>query len=253
MNTNGEAKEFNIFSIMSKKNKREAVREMKTKITELEEACENYSTQFKRLNHRIELLEKSPRQQIKEEPEFDWENSFKQEKEAKDAAEFDLADATDALRYAEEKLALMEENSHTISTLESRLEEQLNEMHVLQNKIEELQNKAEGAENRERELMEELQIANGMQQELKVLQKKYTSLISENDELHRRLTELTNTGLLLEQAKQRLTETESLLEAHDYEKIEIKSTVDNILAENTALTNKLKELLEKFTEEKYAG
>jgi hypothetical protein len=67
------------------------------------------------------------------------------------------------------------------------------------------------------------------------------------------VSELSNNEISLEQAKQKLSEMESLLDAHDYEKVEIKSTVDNILSENTALSNKLKDLLEKFSEEKYAG
>ncbi|MEJ7831157.1 MAG: hypothetical protein WKF91_23325 [Segetibacter sp.] len=249
---NEDLKEINLFSIMSKKNKKEAAREMQLKITELEDACENYSSQFKRLNHRIELLENGSLQPKKETDEADWEEFYKQEKIERENIKLELADTTDALHYAEEKLLLNEDNSRLLSELESRIERQLNELHILQNKIEELQRNLEGAQNREKELMEQLDIAKAIEQEFTSLQKNYTSLISENDGLHQRVSELSNNEISLEQAKQKLSEMESLLDAHDYEKVEIKSTVDNILSENTALSNKLKDLLEKFSEEKYA-
>ncbi len=253
MRSNGDFKETKLFSIMSKRDKKEIAREMKLKITELEETAENYSNQFKRLHHRIELLEKGPHQPQKKDAESDWENAYLQEKAERENIELELADTTDALRYAEEKLLAGEDNSQALSALESKLERQLNESHSFENKIEDLQRRIAGAENREKELMQELDNAKRMEQELQALQKNYTSLISENDDLHQQLTDLRNNEILLEQARHRLTEVESQLDAHDYEKAEIKHTVDNILAENTSLSNKLKNLLEKFSEEKYAG
>jgi DNA repair exonuclease SbcCD ATPase subunit len=253
MRKDGDVAETNLFSMMSKKDKKEIAREMKLKITELEENVENYSNQFKRLNHRIELLEREPGKTHKKEEETDWENAYRQEKIDRENIELELADTTDALRHAEEKLITSDENSQTLSTLESKLERQFNESHILQNKIEELQRRMVGAENREQELMEELEHAKKVEQEFKALQKNYNSLISENDDLHQRLATLSKNETLLAQTKQKLTEVESMLDAHDFEKTQIKNTVDNILAENTSLSNKLKDLLEKFTEEKYAG
>lgn len=253
MRNNVDFKETKLFSLMSKKDKKEIGREMKLKITELEDAVENYSNQFKRLSHRLELLEKDSHQPQKKEIESDWEKAYLNEKADRENIELELADATDALRHTEEKLLSSEENSQAISILESKLERQLNESHTFQNKIEDLQRRIVGAENREKELMAELENSRKLEQELQSLQKNYTSLISENDDLHQQLTDFRNNEILLEQARHRLTEVESMLDAHDYEKTEIKNTVDNILAENTSLSNKLKDLLEKFTEEKYAG
>lgn len=253
MNKEDDAAETNLFSIMAKKDKKEIARQMKLKISELEETVENYSNQFKRLNHRIEMLERDSGKPQKKEAETDWENAYLQEKSDRENIELELADANDALRHAEEKLSVNEDNSHIISTLESKLERQLNESHVLQNKIEELQRKMVGAENREKELMEELEHAKKIEEEFKALQKNYNSLISENDDLHQRLTVLNTNEALLAHTKQKLIEVESILDANEFEKKQIKNTVDNILAENTSLSNKLKNLLEKFTEEKYAG
>lgn len=253
MDKEGEPAETNLFSIMAKKDKKEIARQMKLKISELEDAVENYSNQFKRLNHRIEMLERDSGKPQKKEAEKDWENAYHQEKSDRENIELELADANDALRHAEEKLSINEENSHLVSTLESKLERHLNESHILQNKIEELQRKIFGAENREKELMEELEHAKKIEEEFKALQKNYNSLISENDDLHQRLTTLNTNETLLAQTKQKLIEVESMLDANEFEKKQIKNTVDNILAENTSLSNKLKDLLEKFTEEKYAG
>lgn len=248
-----DAAETNLFSIMAKKDKKEIARQMKLKISELEDAVENYSNQFKRLNHRIEMLERDSGKSQKKETETDWENAYQQEKSDRENIELELADANDALRHAEEKLSTNEENSHIISTLESKLERQLNESHILQNKIEELQRKMVGAENREKELMEELEHAKKIEEEFTALQKNYNSLTSENDDLHQRLATLNTNETLLAQTKQKLIEVESMLDANEFEKKQIKNTVDNILVENTSLSNKLKDLLEKFTEEKYAG
>jgi regulator of replication initiation timing len=50
-----------------------------------------------------------------------------------------------------------------------------------------------------------------------------------------------------------LTELESNLESFEYEKTEIKHTVEEIISENTTLSQKLQELQEKLASEKYAG
>ncbi len=252
MRKDSDVAETNLLSIMSKKDKKGIASEMKLKISELEDALENYSNQFKRVHHRIELLEREPVKTHKKEAEMDWENAYRQEKLDRENIELELADITDALRHAEEKLLISEENSQFLSTLESKLERQSNESHILQNKIEELQRRMVGAENKEKELMEELEYAKKIEQEFNALQKNYNSLISENDDLHQQVITLSENETLLAQTKQKLTEVESMLDAYDFEKTQIKNTVDTILAENTALSKKLKDLFEKFTEEKYA-
>ena len=89
-----------------------------------------------------------------------------------------------------------------------------------------------------------------MHVEYELLQKQNNQLRSESDELRTRLEEINAQNIIMEQQLNRLTELESSLEISEYEKMEIKNSVEQIIAENMTLSGKLQELQLKLIEEK---
>ena len=58
--------------------------------------------------------------------------------------------------------------------------------------------------------------------------------------------------MVLQQKINRLTELESTIEISEYEKMDIRKSIEEIIVENEALAAKLQELQDKLNAEKYA-
>lgn len=241
---------------MSKKDIKATLREMKLKLLSIEDASHNYGSMINRLKLRIEALESGKSmQQPEENPENvkNWEEIYLKEKGEKQKAEEQLYFVNEALQHTQKKLNEITKNADDIAEMKSMLEARLMEAHSLQNKIGELQRTLEGAAEREKDLQQELESTKDLYKEFTSLRQQYAHLQSENDELRNRIAESNNRDIMLEQHIKRLAELESTFETIEYEKVEIKNTVDAIIAENTALSLKLNELQDKLTVEKYAN
>src|SRR5687768_16388295 len=226
--------EIKNITTMSKKDK-ETLREMKLKLLSLEDASHNYVSMVNRLKLRIEALESGKGiQQPKEDQENvkNWEEIYLKEKTEKQRAEEQLYFVNEPLQHTENKLNELTKNAGNLTEMQSMLEVRLNEAHSLQNKIGELQRKLEGAAEREKDLRQELESTKDLYKEFTSLRQQYAHLQSENDELRNRIAESNNRDIMLEQHIKRVAELESTFETIEYEKMEIKNTVDAIIAEN---------------------
>ena len=241
---------------MSKKDTKETLKDMKLKLLNLEEASHNYVSLINRLQLRIEALERGKSiQQPKEDPANvkNWEEIYLKEKAEKQKAEEQLYFMKEALQHADKKLSELSKNADDLAEMQSMLEARLSEAPSLQNKIGELQRALEGAAEREKDLQQELESTENLYKEFTSLRQQYANLQSENEELRNRIAESNNRDIRLEQHIKRLAELESTFETIEYEKMEIKNTVDTIIAENTALSLKLNDLQDKLTVEKYVN
>ncbi len=63
--------------------------------------------------------------------------------------------------------------------------------------------------------------------------------------------DINNRDILLQQKINRLTELESTIKISEYEKMDIRKNIEEIIKENEALVAKLQELQEKLNSEKY--
>ena len=229
---------------------------MKLKLLNLEEASHNYVSLINRLQLRIEALERGKSiQQPKEDPANvkNWEEIYLKEKAEKQKAEEQLYFMKEALQHADKKLSELTKNADDLAEMQSMLEARLSEAPSLQNKIGELQRALEGAAEREKDLQQELESTENLYKEFTSLRQQYANLQSENEELRNRIAESNNRDIMLEQQIKRLAELESTFETIEYEKMEIKNTVDTIIAENTALSLKLNDLQDKLNVEKYVN
>jgi regulator of replication initiation timing len=242
---------------MSKKDMKETLKELKLKLNSLEDASYNNVSFIKRLQLRIEALESGKSIQQPEEKDTEnvknWEEIYLKEKSERQKAEEELYFMKEALQHAEEKLNELTKNANDLAEMQSMLEARLNEAHSLQNKIGELQRALEGAAEREKDLQQELESTGNLYKEYTSLHQQNAHLQSENEELRNRIAESNNRDIILEQHIKRLAELESTFETIEYEKMEIKNTVDAIVAENTTLSLKLNELQDKLATEKYVN
>ncbi len=241
---------------MSKKDMKETLKDMRLKLLNLEEASHNYVSMVNRLQFRIEALENGKgKKQPEQYPENvkNWEEIHLKEKSERQKAEEELYFMKEALQHAEEKLNELTKNANDLAEMQSMLEARLNEAHSLQNKIGELQRALEGAAEREKDLQQELESTGNLYKEYTSLHQQNAHLQSENEELRNRIAESNNRDIILEQHIKRLAELESTFETIEYEKMEIKNTVDAIVAENTTLSLKLNELQDKLATEKYVN
>jgi chromosome segregation ATPase len=214
-----------------------------------------YYTELKQLQERIQALEKSNNPSGNKE-KFDkdenWEELYYQIHDEKEKMESELDITNQKLEEAESYLNELKERERVWKEKRSELEMQLNKAHSLQNKIGELQRELEGSLNRETDLQQQLEAQKDLIRDFELLQQQYIQLQSESDELRNRMSELNNRDLLLQEKNKRLTELESTIEISEYEKMDIRKTVEGIITENDALVTKLQELQEKLNAEKYA-
>ena len=97
-----------------------------------------------------------------------------------------------------------------------------------------------------------LEVQKEIYKNFELLQQQHAFIQSEADELRNRIKEINNRDVLLQQKINRLTELESTIEISEYEKMDIRKSIEEIITENEALALKLQELQDKLNAEKYA-
>lgn len=104
---------------------------------------------------------------------------------------------------------------------------------------------------REKDLQQQLEAQKELYKDFELLQQQYAHVQSEADELKNRIMDINNRDILLQQKINRLTELESTIKISEYEKMDIRKNIEEIIKENEALVAKLQELQEKLNSEKY--
>lgn len=235
--------------------KQQIINSLKLKLQSVEHSSSLYYTELKQLQERIQALEKNNTpagNKEKFDKDENWEELYYQIHDEKEKMESELDVTNQKLAEAESYLNELKERERSWKEKRSELEMQLNKAHSLQNKIGELQRELEGSLNRETDLQQQLLSQKELLKDFELLQQQYAQLQSESDELRNRMLELNNRDLLLQEKNKRLTELESAIEISEYEKMDIKKSVEEIITENDALVTKLQELQEKLNAEKYA-
>jgi len=215
---------------------------------------DRYLQQLNKVTERLEVLEagKSISSRKKTNPDEDWEELYYEVQTKKEKLENELDLTEQSLQQVEEKMIDLERKEQAFTETLSGLEVQLESVNALQNKIDLLQRQLEGAKGRESDLQQQLEQELSEKEQYLLMEKDYVKLQSEADELKRALQELGNRNRLSEQKLRRLTELESTLDATEYEKSDLRKTVEEIIMENEALSMKLQELQDKLGTEKYA-
>jgi chromosome segregation ATPase len=214
-----------------------------------------YYNELKKLQQRIQALEKNKGTAYKANYKSDdenWEELYYQKSDEKEKIESELDVTTQKLEEAESLLSELKRRETTWKEKRSELENELNKAHTLQNKIGDLQRELEGAAGREKELLQQLETQQELYKDYEIIQQQYSFVKSEADELRNRIKEINNRDVLLQQKINRLTELESTIEISEYEKMDIRKSIEEIITENEALAVKLQELQDKLNAEKYA-
>ena len=235
--------------------KQQVIASLKLKLQAVENNSTLYYNELKKVQERIQMLEKNnflPKPEFKTSA-FDenWEELYYETHEQKEKLENELDAINQALEVAEQKVtdAILKEK--LFIEKQSDLEGQLRKAHSLQNKIGDLQRQVEGAAERENDLKKELEAQKQLIEDFELLQQQYAHLQSEAEELQNRMIEMKSQEILSKQKINRLTELESTIEISEYEKIDIKKSIEEIITENEALASKLQDLQEKLNSEKY--
>lgn len=235
--------------------KQQVISSLKLKLQAVENNSALYYNELKKLQERIKTIENnSSLKSANKSSAFDenWEELYYETHEQKEKLENELDALTQTMEAAEQKLQEATSKEKILIEKQSDLETQLNKAHSLQNKIGELQREIEGAAVREAELKKELEAQKQLIEDFELLQQQYAHLQSEAEELQNRMIEMKNQEISSKQKINRLNELESTLEVSDYEKMDIKKSIEEIIIENEALASKLQELQEKLNSEKYA-
>jgi len=229
---------------------------LKMKLKSIEGNSLQQAHQLNELQKRIEALEegsnfKEDNEETKwREDDEDWEKLYYETRKEKESLEASLELANHALRETKMRLEELEKQKASLVEMKTGMEGRLDEVHSLQDTIDELQRKLKGAAERESELEKQVVDEKFMHVEYELVQKQNKQLRSEADDLRNRLEEISVQNILMEQKLKSLTELESSLEISEYEKMEIKNSVEQIIAENMTLSTKLQELQHKLIEEK---
>jgi chromosome segregation ATPase len=228
---------------------------LKIKLKSMEGNSVQQAHQINELQKRIKALEeensfKEANEQTKWNDQEDWEKLYYEARREKESFEENLNLTNKVLGETRSKLEEFEKQKDAWAEMKSDMETRLNDIHSLQNTIDELQRRLEGSCEREKELQKQLTYEKFMHVEYELLQNQNNQLRSESDELRNRLKEINAQNTIMEQKLNRLTELESSLEISEYEKMEIKNSVEQIIAENMTLSGKLQELQLKLLEEK---
>jgi hypothetical protein len=212
---------------------------LKTKLSSIEKNSVEQVYQLSRLEKRIETLEEEGSLKINhQETKWndtdegeDWEKLYYETRKEKTSLEEVLTLTKDTLIETQSQLDELKKEKANWAEMKSEANHRLNEIHSLQNIIEELQRKLESADEKEKELQLEIASEKYRRTENEWLEKENNRLQSEADELADRLTEMKLQNDLMRQKIKRLTELESLLRISEYEKMEIKNSVAQIITE----------------------
>ena len=234
--------------------KQQVITSLRLKLQSVENNSALYFNELKKLQQRIQAIEKGETVNNKKTSSFDedWEELYYEVNDKKEKLENELDATTQALESVTYQLNKAEANEKLLIEKQSELETQLNQAQSLQNKIGDLQRELEGAAERETDLQVELDAHKELAKDFELLQQQYAQLQSEANEIQNRMIESKNREVLSKQKINRLTKLESTIEISEYEKMEIKKSIEEIIIENEALATKLQELQEKLSSEKYA-
>lgn len=235
--------------------KQQVIASLKLKLQSVEHNSILYYNELKKLQQRIQALEKNKGTGNQKDKEIyddeNWEELYYNLHDEKEKMESELDLTGQKLEEAESLINEYKRKENLWKEKRSELENELNKAHTLQNKIGALQRELEGAKEREKELQEQLLAQKEFYKDFELLQQQYTYVQSEADELRNRIKEINNRDILLQQKINRLTELESTIEISEYEKMDIRKSIEEIITENEALAAKLQELQEKLNAEKY--
>jgi chromosome segregation ATPase len=234
--------------------KQQVISSLKLKLQAVEQNSTLYYNELKKLQQRIQALEKNKptdyQPKVRNDDE-NWEELYYQASEEKDKLESELDLSNQKLEETEGLVSELKRREAILKEKRSELENKLNEAHTLQNKIGDLQRELEGISQREQDLLQQLEAQKEVYKNYELLQQQYSYVQSEADELKNRIKEITNRDVLLQQKINRLTELESTMEISEYEKTDIRKSIEEIIIENEALAAKLQELQEKLNAERY--
>ncbi len=235
--------------------KQQVITSLRLKLQAVENNSALYFNELKKLQQRIQAIEKNNgTSAINKLSAFDedWEEMYYEIHDKKEKLENELDTTTQALDKATYDLHKADNKEKQLIEKQSELETQLNQAQNLQNKIGDLQRELEGAAGRETDLQLQLEAHRDLKNDFELLQQQYAQLQSEASEIQNRMIESKNREVLSKQKINRLTKLESSLEISEYEKMEIRKSIEEIITENEALAAKLQELQEKLGSEKYA-
>ncbi len=235
--------------------KQQVISSLKLKLQSVENNSMLYYTELKNLQQRIQALEKNKGTVDQKDKSINddenWEELYYDLHDEKEKMESEL-DLTNQKLEENENLVLELKRRETLwKEKRSELENELNQAQTLQNKIGDLQRELEGARGREKDLQQQLEAQKELYKDFELLQQQYAYVQSEADELKNRIMDINNRDILLQQKINRLTELESTIKISEYEKMDIRKNIEEIIKENEALVAKLQELQEKLNSEKY--
>lgn len=227
---------------------------LKTRLQEVLNNSDRYLDQLNKLTNRLEALEtgKMVPTAKKRDTEEDWEEIYYEESAKREKLENELDLTQQTLQDVEEKMLELERKELAYREAMSGMEGQLGNIQTLQERIDQLERQLEGSKDREQDLQNQLDREISGLEQLRLMEKDYIRLQSESDELRLSLQELGNRNRLAEKKIHRLSELESTLDATEYEKSELRKTLEEIIMDNESLSLKLQELQDKLGTEKYA-
>ena len=227
---------------------------LKTRLQQVLTNSDRYLDQLNKLTNRLEALEtgKMIPTTKKTVPDEDWEEMYYEESAKKEKLENELDLTQQTLQDVEEKMLELERKQLAYKEAMSGMEGQLGNIQTLQERIDLLERQLQGSSDREQDLKQQLDREISGLEQLRLMEKDYIRLQSESDELRLSLQELGNRNRLAEKKIHRLSELESTLDATEYEKSELRKTLEEIIMDNESLSLKLQELQDKLGTEKYA-
>jgi len=236
--------------------KQHVISSLKLKLQSVEQSSLLYYNELKKLQQRIQALEKNKGTEYQDSKtknyDENWEELYYQASEEKEKMESELDLTNQKLEETESLVIELKRRETVWKEKRNELEIELNKAHTLQNRIEDMQRELEVAAIREQDLLQQLDTQQELYKDFELIQQQYSYVQSEADELRNRIKEITNRDVLLQQKINRLTELESTIEISDYEKMDIRKSIEEIITENEALAAKLQELQEKLNAERYA-
>ncbi|MEO6455974.1 MAG: hypothetical protein ABIN97_17970 [Ginsengibacter sp.] len=209
---------------------------LKIKLKSMEENALLNVHQLNDIQKRVEALESAgivnTANDKWNEDDEDWEKMYYETRREKQSLEENVSYLKDTLQKNTNRLLELEKQQEGWATIKSDMELKVNEVHSLQNIIEELQRKIEGGMEKERELQQEVAYEKSRYNEYEHMLQENNQLRSETELLTSRLYEINEQNILMEQQIKSLTELGSMLEISEFEKMEIKNSVEQLLQKN---------------------
>ncbi len=234
------------------------INSLKSKLQSVENNSLSYFQELKKLQQRLQALEKGKGESFAAPnlktayADENWEELYYEVNDKKNSIENELDLTSQKLEEAESLIVELKRRETSWKEKRSDMEGELTQSQSLQNKIDDLGQQLKGAAERELSLKQNLQTQQELYKDYESLQQQYTYAQSEAGELKSRIKEINNRDILSQKKLGRLTELESNLEISEYEKMDIRKALEEIIIENEALAAKLQDLQEKLAVEKFA-